>query len=82
MIERLLGVNFELSGDVHVFGALEHLGIDDVGDDSLILAGQVFVQTAPPDGRGRFRWIFVQTFDSSFRLKSNYTLEPFGRAIV
>ena len=44
MIELLLGVNFQLSGDVHVFGALEHLGIDDVGDDGLIFARQVFVQ--------------------------------------
>ena len=44
MIELLLGVKLELGGDVHVFGALEHLGIDDVGDDGLIFAGQVFVQ--------------------------------------
>jgi hypothetical protein len=44
MIELLLGVDFELSGDVHVFSALEHLRIDDVGDDRLIFAGQVFVQ--------------------------------------
>ena len=44
MIELLLGVDFELSGDVHVFGALEHLGIDDVRDDGLIFTGQVFVQ--------------------------------------
>ena len=44
MIELLLGVNFQLSGDVHVLGALEHLGIDDVGDDGLIFAGKVFVQ--------------------------------------
>jgi hypothetical protein len=44
MIELLLGVDFELGGNVHVLGAAEHLGIDDVGDDGLILAGQVFVQ--------------------------------------
>ena len=44
MIEFLLGVDFELSGDVHVFGALEDLGIDDVRNDGLIFTGQVFVQ--------------------------------------
>ena len=54
MIEFLLGVNFELSGDVHVFGALEHLGIDDVSDDGLIFAGQVFVQQLRETVRGDF----------------------------
>ena len=44
MIELLLGMDFKLRGDVHVFRALEHLGIDDVGDDGLIFAGQIFVQ--------------------------------------
>ena len=44
MIELLLGVDFELGGDVHVFRALEHLGINDVRDDGLIFAGQIFVQ--------------------------------------
>ena len=44
MIEFLFGVDFELGGDVHVLGAAEHLGIDDVGDDGLIFAGKVFVQ--------------------------------------
>src|SRR5215468_1606127 len=44
MIELLLGMSFELSSDVHVFGALEHLRIDDVRDDSLIFTGQIFVQ--------------------------------------
>ena len=44
MIELLLGLDLKLRGDVHVFGALEHLGIDDVRDDRLIFAGQVFVQ--------------------------------------
>ena len=38
VIELLLGVNFQLSGDVHVFGALQHLGIDHVRDDGLIFA--------------------------------------------
>jgi hypothetical protein len=44
MIEFLLGVDFELGGDVHVLGAAEHLGIDHVGNDGLIFAGKVFVQ--------------------------------------
>jgi len=44
MIELLLGVDFELGGDVHVLGTAEHLGIDHVGDDGLIFAGKVFVQ--------------------------------------
>src|SRR5450830_533094 len=44
MIKLLLGVDFELGGDVHVLGAAEHLGIDYVGDDGLIFAGKVFVQ--------------------------------------
>ena len=39
MIELLLGVDFELGGDVHVLSAAEHLGIDNVGDDGLIFAG-------------------------------------------
>ena len=44
MIELLFGMVFELRGDVHVFCALEHLGINNVRDDGLIFAGQVFVQ--------------------------------------
>ena len=32
MIELLLGVHFELGGDVHVLGAAEHLGIDYVSE--------------------------------------------------
>jgi hypothetical protein len=27
-----------------IYSALEHLGIDDVGDDGFIFAGQVFIQ--------------------------------------
>ena len=54
MIELLLGVDFELSGDIHVFGALEHLGIDYVGDDGLIFAGQVFVQQLREAVAGNF----------------------------
>src|SRR6188472_4570264 len=41
MIELLLRMYFKLRGDVHVFGALEHLGIDDVSDDGLIFASKV-----------------------------------------
>ena len=44
MLELLLRVLFQLRGDVHVFGALEHLRIDDVGDDRLILARQILVE--------------------------------------
>src|SRR5262245_28535356 len=44
MIELLLGVDLELSSNVHILGASEHLGIDHVGDDGLILASEVFVQ--------------------------------------
>src|ERR1022692_4557813 len=44
MIELLLGVDFELGGDVHVLGAAKHLGIDYLGYDGLIFAGKVFVQ--------------------------------------
>src|ERR1700687_1610214 len=44
MIELLLGVDFELGGNIHVLGAGEHLGIDYVGDDGLIFSGKVFVQ--------------------------------------
>jgi len=54
---------------VRTSSTLEHLGIDDVRDDGLIFARQVFRSTAPRDARGKFRWIFVQAFDSSFRLK-------------
>ena len=43
MIELLLGVDFELGGDVHIFSTAQHLGIDYVGDDGLIFAGKIFV---------------------------------------
>ena len=44
MIELLLGVQLELAGDVHVLRTLEHLGIDDVGDDRLVFARQIFIE--------------------------------------
>jgi hypothetical protein len=37
-------VYFKLVGNVHVFGALEHLRVDKVCDGRLILAGKVFVE--------------------------------------
>src|ERR1700677_3930157 len=37
-------VLFQFCGDIHEFGALQHLRIHHVGNDGLILAGQVFVQ--------------------------------------
>ena len=54
MIELLLGVSFELGCDVHVFGALKHLGIDDVRDYGLIFAGQVFIQQLREAVTGNF----------------------------
>jgi hypothetical protein len=44
VIELLPGVNLKLGGDVHVLGAGEHLGINDIGDDRLVFASEVFVQ--------------------------------------
>ena len=58
MIELLLGMDFKLRGDVHVFGALEHLGIHDVHDDGLIFAGQVFIQQLRETVAGNF--VFVR----------------------
>ena len=43
MIELLLGVDFELGGNIHIFGATQHLGIDDIRDDGLIFAREIFV---------------------------------------
>ena len=57
MIELLLGVDFELGGDIHVLGAAEHLGIDYVGDDGLIFAGKVFVQQLREAVAGNFVFI-------------------------
>ena len=39
-----MGVLLELRGDVHIFCALKHLRINDIGNDRLIFAGKVFVQ--------------------------------------
>ena len=44
MVEFLFGMDFELRRDVHVLRATEYLGINNLGDDRLILAGQVFIQ--------------------------------------
>ena len=44
MLKLLLGVALQLRGDVHVLSALQDLRIDNIGDDSLILAFQVLVQ--------------------------------------
>ena len=57
MIELLLGVDFELGGDIHVLGAAEHLGIDYVGDDGLIFAGKVFVQQLREAVAGDFAFL-------------------------
>ena len=42
--QLLAGVHLELLRDVHVLGALEHLRVHDVGDDRLVLAGEIFVE--------------------------------------
>ena len=47
-----LGVDLELIGDVHVLGALEHLGIDHVGDDGLIIRGTGLRSAIRRDVRG------------------------------
>jgi len=72
MIELLLGVDFELSGDVHVLGAAEYLRIDHLRDDGLIFAGQVFVQQLREAVAGDFVFVrfLLGHFDSSFGLKS------------
>src|SRR4029450_10555453 len=44
MIELLLGVDLELSSDVHILGTTEHLGIDHVGDDGWICWWESLVQ--------------------------------------
>ncbi len=44
MVEFLLGMDFELIGDVHILSAAEHLRIDDIGDDGLVFARQVLIQ--------------------------------------
>src|SRR5450631_2875233 len=44
MIQLLFGMQSKLVSYIHVLGALEHLGINHVTDNGLILAGQVFIQ--------------------------------------
>jgi hypothetical protein len=44
VIEFLLGVDFELAGDVHVGRSLEDLRIIDVGDDGLEFALEILVE--------------------------------------
>jgi hypothetical protein len=44
VFQFLLGVALELLGDRHVLGALEDLRINHVGDNRLVLTGQVFIQ--------------------------------------
>ncbi len=63
MIEFLLGMDFELGGDVHILGAAQHLGINDIGDNGLIFAGKVFVQQFRESVAGNFVfgcwWVWV-----------------------
>src|SRR5262245_23750035 len=44
VFELLLGMLLELVGNVHVFRALQHLGINHIGDDRLVLARQILVE--------------------------------------
>ena len=44
MSEFFLGVHLELAGDIHVLAPFEHLGIDDVGDDRLVLASEILIE--------------------------------------
>ena len=44
MVQFFPGVYFQLLGDAHVLGALQHLRVHDVGDDRLVLAGEILVQ--------------------------------------
>ena len=43
--ELFAGVHLELLGDRHVFRAFEGLRVHDVGDDRLVLARQIFLQS-------------------------------------
>ena len=42
--EFFRGVHFKFLRDIHVGSALQHLAVDDVGNDRLVFAGEVFVQ--------------------------------------
>jgi hypothetical protein len=44
VVELLLGMDFELAGDVHVSRSLEDLGVVDVGDDGLEFALEILVE--------------------------------------
>ena len=44
VVEFLLGVDFELAGNVHVGCAFEALGVVDVGDDGLEFTLKIFVE--------------------------------------
>ena len=44
VLEFLAGVDLEFFRDRHELGALDDLRVDDVGDDRLIFAGEIFVE--------------------------------------
>jgi hypothetical protein len=44
VLQLLGGVLLQFPGNGHVLRALEDLGVHDIGDDRLVLAGQVFVE--------------------------------------
>jgi hypothetical protein len=55
VLQLLRGVLLELVGNTHIFGALQNLGIDDIGDDGLIFARKIFVQQLSKIFAGHFR---------------------------
>ena len=68
VVELLLGVDFELAGDVHVGGALEDLGVVDVGDDGLEFALEVFVEQVDELGFGDGGGLLGSGFASGFAM--------------
>jgi hypothetical protein len=44
MLEFLRGMEPELRSNVHPLGAGEHIAVNGVSDDGLVLAGQVFIE--------------------------------------
>lgn len=45
MVKLFPGMNLQFSGDVHVCGPFEHLRVVDIGNDRLIFASQIFIQS-------------------------------------
>jgi len=69
VFEFLLGVLLQFPGDGHVLRALEHLRVNDVGDDGLVLARQILVQE--PKGNSRY----ISYLDGATRKEKNKKYE-------